>query len=200
MKTLSIQLAILVVFVLNSFLFSQNALMNGNYSLGGSISYSNTKSTSSNVISDFRLKTNEIFAAPSFGYFIIDNLLIGANISFIYSEIKNESSFRISTPGLDILSTTTIRRQFGIGPTVRYYFTGFKIIPFVEAGYGYSKEFSSEKTGNIFTFGVGVNYFISECVALEPFLSYLTASYSNPASDNNMFSIGIRINYYIISY
>lgn len=195
---ITLQFAFIIIVLLSSNLFSQNALKRSIYSLGGSIAYSNSKSTISNVVSDYTLKTNEIFIAPSFGYFIIDNLLIGANVSFIYSETKSESSYRSPLPGLDILSITTIRKQFGIGPNIRYYFSGLSIIPFVEGGYSYSKEFTSEQEGNIFSIAAGINYFLSNSVALEPFLSYSITTYKNPDSDINRFSIGVRTNYFIV--
>ncbi len=186
MKTNKVLFSVIIFILCNSFLFSQDALKKGVYNLSGGISYSNSKTTLSNETS----KQFSFSIVPSFNYFIIDNLLIGSSISFNYNE------FELSSNSFNYKS---INRQFGIGPNIRYYFAGLNIIPFIGISASYSKAISSKQEGNNFSIMAGINYFLSNSVALEPYLAYSLSSYNRPEQDTNTFTFGFRMNYFIIN-
>ncbi len=192
----------LVIFSLfyNSPLFPQDALKKGVYNLSGSISYSYSKSTSSSNEPYYNsgtanIKETYISMTPSFSYFIMNNLSIGGSISYYYAETEYSLS---NTTNPSLVFPKSISRNFGIGPSIRYYFSGNIIVPFLGISEFYSKNINSKQEGNIFTAVGGINYFLSNSVALEPFLSYSLSTYNKPNQNTNTFSIGFRINYFII--
>ncbi len=198
MKSFKVIAVLILVFFSGSTLFSQSAIKKGNYTLSGSVSYSYSKNTIDNESSDYTLKAYNFGFSPAFGFFISDNLLVGGNISFNYNELNSISTYRniFGTPVT--LENKSIRRHFALGPEIRHYFTSLSFFPFLEIAYNYSKELATDQYGHIFNFTGGINYFISNSVALEPFIGYSIGKYKNPDQDLNTFSIGIRVNYFIL--
>lgn len=198
MKSCKIIFVLILLQLSCSALFSQSAIKKGNYTLSGSVAYSYSKSTMNNEISDYTLKTDDFSFSPAAGFFISNNLLVGGNISFNYNELNSISTYRniFGTPVT--LENKSIRRHFALGPDIRYYFTSLSFLPFLEFAYNYSKELATDQYGHVFNFTGGVNYFISNSVALEPFIGYSFGKYKNPDQDLNTFSVGIRVNYFIV--
>lgn len=189
MKTNKVLFAVILFSISSSFLFAQDALKKGVYNLGGSISYSHSENSQDQSGLPTSSVTS-ILLSPYFGYFFIDNLSIGASLSFVYYESELE---------FQNYNSKSFFRQFELGPSIRYYFDGEKVIPFLGASGSYSKSVDSEQDGNVFTFFGGINYFISKSVALEPFLSYSINSLNNPDQTVKTFSVGIRVNYFVIN-
>ena len=184
-------LSIITLLLSNSLLYSQVALKKGVYSLGGSIEYNSSKNTL-NDLSETTVKSSSFAFQPSFSYFVIDNLSIGASVSFLYYEIEMSSSvYNYDSKARD--------RQFGIGPSIRYYFETNNIVPFLGIADSYSKDIDSEQEGNAFSISGGFDYFLSNSVGLEPYLSYSIVHFTKPDQKTNSFSIGLRINYFIIN-
>ena len=198
MKLYNILVTISFLILSNSILFSQAALDKGNYSLSGSVSYSHSKNTYNNELSDYESKVDNFSFSPDFGLFILNNLLVGGNISFQYNELNSKSTYRNLLGNPVTLEGKNILRQLSLGPTIRYYFSGFKFFPFAEVAYNYSSALNSDQYGHILNFTGGLNYFISTSVALEPFIGYSLGTYKNPDQDINTFSLGIRVNYFIV--
>src|SRR5688572_16110489 len=70
--------------------------------LGGAITFSRETS------GDNDYEDNSIIFSPSFGYFVIDNVAVGANVAL--SQVNDRN-----------LSATVVRSSIGFGPFVRYY-------------------------------------------------------------------------------
>jgi Outer membrane protein beta-barrel domain len=191
MKSKMFLLFIITLLLSNSLLYAQAALKKGVYSLGGSIEYLNSKNTVNDPY-ETTTKSSYFRFQPSFSYFIIDNLSIGGSVSYFYSETE------ISSTAYD-LNSKYISRQFGIGPSIRYYFETNNIVPFLGVGDAYSKDIDSEQESNTFNISGGFDYFLSNSIGLEPFLSYSIIHYNKPDQNVNSFSIGLRINYFIIN-
>lgn len=198
MKTFKITVLLFLSFLFNSVLFSQSAIKKGNYTLSGSVSYSYSKLTMNSELSDYTLKVDNFSFSPVFGIFIADNLLVGGNISFNYNESNSQSTYRNIFGNPIALENKNIRRYIALGPNIRYYFSSISFFPFIEIAYNYSDELASDQYGHIFNFTGGIDYFLSTSVALEPFIGYSLGTYKNPDQDLNTFSIGIRVNYFII--
>ena len=66
------------------------------------------------------IKVTTLNLSPKIGYFVINNLALGLNLSIGSSIDKPESGGK---------NTTT---SFGLGPFVRYYIPGSKVMPFFE--------------------------------------------------------------------
>lgn len=99
--------------------------------------------------------------SPNAGYFIIDNLAIGAKLIYSYDKLGD----------LKINS-------FGVGPFVRYYFTESNIKPFFAGDFDFQNQKIStgfgSSTENAFNYflGGGAAIFINENVAVEGLIGY----------------------------
>ena len=187
MKNYAVYFMFAFLFVFNSFSNSQEALKKGVYSLSGGISFSASK----NSMGDEYYKQNQISFSPSISYFVVDNLLLGANISFIYYENIAKLSF-------NDFEYKSIGRDYLIGPSLKYFFNGYKIVPFVGVSAYYTSSIGSEQEGKNISASLGIDYFITKSIAVEPFLQYSYTFYNKPDQDINTFSIGLRMNYFII--
>jgi len=191
MKSKMFLLLIITLLLSNSLLYSQAALKKGVYYLGGSIEYLNSKNTVDDTYGT-TTKSSYFRFQPSFSYFVIDNLSIGGTISYFYYESEVSSSPYY-------INGKSIFREFGIGPSIRYYFGTSTIVPFLGVGDVYSKDIDSEQESNTFSISGGFDYFLSNSIGLEPFLSYSIIHYNKPDQSISSFSIGLRINYFIIN-
>ena len=166
--------------------FSQEALKKGVYNLSGNILYSYSSQTyPGGSWDEFGFSI-----APGINYFIMDNLMLGGNVSFYYEEI--ESSYNNNT-----IITKGINRRYGIGPTLRYYFSLPNISPFIGVEADYWKLVGSDADGKSFTGMIGINYFISNNAAIEPYLAYTISSYGT--DDVKTFSLGFIMSYFILN-
>jgi len=125
---------------------------------------------------------NTFSAGLGGGYFLIDNFVAGANISFSRStsEAANFTS-----------------NSFGVGPFVRYYYEQF----FAEAGVSFSESsseddfFESDSSSNRVNLGLGYAAFINDYIAVEPELNY---SIGGGDSDGvNIFSLRVGLAIYL---
>jgi hypothetical protein len=121
--------------------------------------------------------------SPNAGYFIIDNLAIGAKMIISYNQLGD-------------LKVTS----FGAGPFMRYYFTAAKIKPFFAAEFDYQNQKFSTGTGssteNAFNYflGGGAAFFINENVAIEAILGYGHTSVKNDEGSGGLnFRVGFQV-------
>jgi outer membrane autotransporter protein len=137
---------------------------------------------------------------PQFGYFIMDNLAVGAELQFGVSSFnpKDDNAFSKSS------SVSTL-----IGPFARYYFDPGV---FVQGGFGLGSQSSKFTSGGGTTtdtkfvtsrvnLGVGYALFLNDNVAVEPMISYqsriLREVDSDPVAkdvDNGVYiSVGFQV-------
>ena len=127
---------------------AQNLLMNkGKFILGvssvlssvgtgssiGSIGFTSStqKSDAVGYTEQNPMKTTNINLLPKFGYFVVDNLAVGLDVSLIHV------SYSLKSINYDFNSTGT---YFCVGPFVRYYVPAGKILPYLEITGGYGAE------------------------------------------------------------
>jgi len=190
MKITFMAVALLIILISNA--NADSPTDKGVYSLSGSISYSHTNNGGGTMTA----------ITPAFTYFVYPNLALGASI--LYWDFKTDSSEA---------------KTYGIGPVVRYYFGRETIYPFASVEYTYTKNkyesnFSglsstSNGHGSDLSLGLGVDYFLSKNVALEPIIRYTfnhnetdisASTFSSAASSSNRdetLFIGIGINVFI---
>lgn len=164
----------------------------GNFIVGGSSSFnfsSENLKIKSDTVDDIDIGTNTFFSiAPSVGYFVFDNLVIGAEVTFSTGKFKSDDS--------DFKSKNT---TIVASPFVRYYFGKTKIKPFLEGsiGLGSSKSESenfpigddivnsTETRTSIFAynFNGGVAIFLNDFVSIDLGVGYFSTSSKN--KDNN---------------
>ncbi|WP_027372524.1 outer membrane protein [Chryseobacterium sp. UNC8MFCol] len=79
-------------------------------------------------------KTNTFSISPSVGYFVIDKLAVGVELSYLTTTTKFEGNKSTSS-------------TFSVMPTATYYFTNStKFVPFLGAGIGYSSNTTKFKS------------------------------------------------------
>ncbi len=168
-------------------IYGQEALKKGVYTLGGSIQGNYSKST----YDQGEYESKDFWFSPSFGYFIMDKLILNAYIDFDYYETKSTSTYSRSYSYID--------RYLSLSVGGRYYFGDHGFIPFAGAKIGFTKWLGEDPNTIRGTIEGGFNYFLSKSVALEPFVNYTYSKTNNEGEKNNSFGIGIRVNYFILN-
>lgn len=168
----------------------QNLTGKGTYSINGTISfasYSQEGADNNTTILNF---------SPGADYFIIDNFSLGLGIGI--QEVSYGGS-----------SSTT----WSVGPSVRFYLGKEPAKPFFLIGYAYGKQ-SSGGSGNDLTesdikLGVGLDYFLTDNVAIESLVSYTFMNLTYPAEysiyytmpshevQTKVLAIGIGVNVFL---
>lgn len=176
------------LFLLTSFTFSQSELKQSTFSINGTISYTSNYEESSEM--DY----STFIFDPRFDFFVMDNFSLGLMLNY-----QNNSFFGNNNS------------SWGIGPSARYYFNFDRIKPFAGIGYSYVTEnaiYSNDDIiNNNIILNLGVDYFLTEDVALETIIKYtfinskLPDEYSAFYSDLNVskqsLSIGLGVNVFI---
>ncbi len=166
----------------------------GRYLVGGSVGFSATtsKAKNDNATSTLSRSTSLSFS-PNAGYFVIDNLAVGAALNLSTNTTKDDGN------NADKTTSTT----FSLTPFVRYYldpgifFQG-------QVGFG-SSSYKSKETGSNTTvttkYGVfnwalaaGYAYFLNDFVAIEPMVGYGSDSFKNSDADVKLVDSGLFIN------
>jgi outer membrane protein len=162
----------------------------------GDVFLSGAFSLNSAKTGDF--KENYFEIAPKFGYFVSDNIAVGAMIGYQSNKLDNGSE-DVSNTGL------------GLGAFGRYYFTpANKFSLFAELGFNYTSfdnEYFIDSDGDIivpgssfeskeigFGLGAGLNYFVSSNFSIEAGVAVLGYSSNDNGGDGaektNTFSFG----------
>lgn len=137
-------------------------------------------------------KTTCFNLLPRGGYFIIDNLAVGADIlASFYIQKSQDSDYKYSETLL------------GIGPFARYYYPLESINPFVEANVGlgtWKEKWSNGSEGEdsesllIYGFGVGASKPIGENVLIDALIGYAVQSWKDEDDYKYIYgTIGLRV-------
>jgi len=184
MRTVNV---LLIVFLICDTAISQKAeekstpLDKGTIQVGGGIMISST------ATEDQDDAANRISIMPQGYYFVINHLAVGGHIQLSRYSRGDYSSF-----------------TFGIGPAAKYYFKAGKFFPFVGGGLSYNRtswESSDDAQSdiNMSVFG-GMDFFLAENVAVEPYTSLTFNSYSYGDNDSifsTKFEIGVVFSAFI---
>jgi len=140
----------------------------GTMLVGGNVGYSGvTYKYKSGSTSTTVSKTSTISVMPQFGYFIMDNLAVGAGLNISSSTEKSESSDEKYTSS-----------SMQLTPFARYYFGN--IFAIGQFGFGSSKDKQSgdgsttEQKYGVTSWAIGAGYaaMLNDNVAIEPSLLY----------------------------
>ncbi|HMJ68351.1 MAG TPA: outer membrane beta-barrel protein [Cyclobacteriaceae bacterium] len=166
----------------------------GRYLVGGSLGFSatTTKAKSDNATNTLSHHT-DLFVSPDIGYFVIDNLAVGAGLGLSVGSTKGDGNDNSKTT-----STT-----FTLSPFVRYYLDPGV---FFQGQVGFGSESEKRKaTGSNTTvttkYGVfnwslaaGYAYFLNDFVAIEPMVGFRSNSLKDSDADVKYLNGGIFIN------
>ena len=164
----------------------------------GSIGYSsiNYRTNDKDVIS--KSNRTSLNLSPKFGYFIIDNLALGIDVSLTYSYLRQKA-----------IDETSKKFDYILAPFVRYYFPSKKIIPFIELQGGYAalsnkysigiSNINDNNSSFYFSGGPGIAFPLSDNVTFDALIEY---GYSLNQQKNNtqIISEGIGANFGFIIF
>ncbi len=137
----------------------------GRMLVGGQVSFTNTPNS--------EFKGNALSLTPQFGYFVINNLAVGAGINFNAQKNKSDNY---------TYSNTSMQFQ----PFVRYYFKpGIFLHGSYGIGDGKAKSGSEEYSYNIYSWTGSAGYaiFLNDHVAIEPMLGYKWNTVNDKGTD-----------------
>lgn len=127
-------------------------------------------------------KSSSFSISPSIGFFVINNLVLGANVSFGFNKSENNS-------GSDFKSNS-----ISVAPFAKYYFADNSFKPFISGSYGFGSSTGEstfnnniDESKNSLTnlkIGGGVAYFINDTISLEFGINYSRTS--NKPTENNL--------------
>lgn len=165
----------------------------GRYLVGGSLGFSATTSkTKTNSATNTNSHSTSLYVSPDAGYFIIDNVAVGASLNLSTSSTKGD--------GTDNSKTTST--NFTLTPMARYYLDQ-GIFFHGQVGFG-SASTKYKATGSntttttkygVFNWAVaaGYAYFLNDYVAVEPMVGYSSDSFKNKDADVKGIDSGIFI-------
>ena len=165
----------------------------GRMLVGGAVAFSSLTTKDDAVSTD--TKSTSLSLTPNVGYFVIDNLALGLDVSFTTQK---------DTQGASTSKSTGILA----GPFVRYY---LKPGIFFQGEYQFGSEkftfegapFSGEFKENLSAWALSVGYawFLNDHIAIEPMISYKSVSANEKDVDykatNSGLNIGIGFQIYL---
>ena len=143
--------------------------------LGGTAGFSSI-STKADVEGAEAVTTTMLSLAPEVGYFVADNISLGAVLNI--SSVKYEDEDAITTTGISLAPT--------------YVFKGESAYPFVGLLLGLSSTKDGDETTNITTYGLrgGVKVKLGDNGLLNLGLSYTAGSMSDNDEPSNKYNLG----------
>ena len=149
-----------------------------------------------NGIDDSTSNRSSYSISPTVGYFLIDNLVVGAGVNFSGFKSERTSSGEFS-------SESEFRgRSISFAPFARYYFNTGKIKPYVSTsvGFGSSRSRSenitvindvltlfdneSKRRSTIYTIVGGAAYFLTKDVSLDMGVRYTNSTFKGESSND----------------
>lgn len=161
----------------------------GRWLAGGSVGFSTvTSKTKTNNSTNTDGTSTNFSLSPEAGYFVMDNLAVGAGLSLSAGKSKAEG-----TPTYTFSSS-----RMAIYPFVRYYLSQPIFFQALIGG-GTTKTKTTintttteAKAGNfLWALGVGYAYFLNDFVAIEPFISYQVDTDTNKDTDTKDIGSGL---------
>jgi opacity protein-like surface antigen len=170
-----------------------------------------------NNIDDSSFNVSSYSFSPTAGYFLIDNLVAGAEVTF--SGFKTTRSNQVIDLDLDFISSSEVEskgRSVVLAPFVRYYFNTGRIKPYVSTSVGFgfnsarnestmtvngdSNTIESESKGRStrYTLAGGTAIFLTKYVSIDTGIQYDTSTFntdldsgdSSDRKDSNINFIG----------
>ena len=157
----------------------------GRWTVGAQVGNVSYRSSNSGPLSS---RNTTVLLAPSGGYFIANNVAVGASLPIYYGYYRSRYPTTSSFTPAEIKNT-----QIGLAPFIRAYIGSSKLRPFVNATVGFTQQWYSstnfnttnqvKNSDNFFTYGgaVGVAYFVNQNVSLDASLGYSGGEQRNTA-------------------
>ena len=151
----------------------------GNWVVGGSttVSFGSTKSTIEDT--DIELKISEIQIIPSLGYFVIDNLAVGIDLTFSYTKFEDDFGALFGESESEESSLAAV-----LGGTYYFQTNDDKLKPYVGIGGGLvynsiGEEDADKDNGFALSGKAGLAYFLNDSIAIDFIVNYRYISLKN---------------------
>jgi len=168
-----------VTTAINSALLTQS----GSMEISGALSYN---SFTTNFTDDEKMTQRIFLMEPVFSYFIVDNISLGLDLSYLNQKTEYESS--------DDSRTT---EQTFIGPIVKLFFGEDRFRPFILADYLFLAGDNYE--GGVLDMGAGLLYHVTGNFGISLFGKYGFMSSTNDTIDSqSRVFIGVGISSFIL--
>jgi len=174
---------LLTVFTVNGQVEKGKVYLAGASSLSYS-SATNTPEYDGETYSDFEVKVSSFGFSPQVGFFVIDGLAVGLDLSYTSTKTK-----------LGDGDWSDPSKRFGFAPFGKYYIGKSKFKPFGMLKMGYLLYSDSDNDADKYSglnlgFTVGGAYFVNEFVALELGLGYDYSKLKNKADSKEVYKLG----------
>ncbi len=170
--------------ILSTGLYAQAKIHKGMSRISGSVSYYYAELDRDN----YESSAKEIRIMPAYSYLITDNIEVGGLFKFTYLEDKISYA---------MFERNYLSREYLLGVSARCYLQAGEFYPFagLTFGYGFSKNNGVNNYTRQLTIDIGADYFISNAIAIEPFMSY----FLNNTNEYNLnsYTFGAGVNYFI---
>ncbi|PQJ78042.1 outer membrane protein [Polaribacter porphyrae] len=181
MKLKKIALFLVTLFAINTYSQTEKGKIYLGASSNLNANFINNSIKDDNNGSQNTGKNSGFSISPEIGFLVIDNLVLGANITLAFNKSENNGGSEFKSSSISA------------APFIKYYFSENKFKPFVSGRFAFGS-FKSESTFNnnsneskgSFTnlqVGGGIAYFINDMISLELGINYVRSS--NKQSDNN---------------
>jgi outer membrane protein len=180
---------LLTTFLLLSAMLVDAQISRGTMMIGGSVEFNSEKyKTEENGQTDTNVTSTSFTLSPEFGYFVVDNLALGAGIGLYNTVSKNNAA-----------DSKNVNTGIAVTPFVRYYLGN--VFFHGQAGFGSGKNnyerpgFESEGKSSFTNWNLGAGYaiFLNDNVAIEPTLGYQSSAVKYDGSDEKSITGGLYL-------
>jgi|GEM_PF-4685550 len=177
---------LIALFVLTNFSFSQEQFEQWVYNIGGSFSYSNSKTSDPNKSSLEYTETEESILTPSFSIFVAKQFSVGVTWNYLFYKSRY---YYLSSGKQTSVGVMTKQEEYGIN--ARYYlpiqghalYCGASFIYHEGLDYLISRSYLGE---------VGIDLFVMKNLAVEPSFQYSHSLEQGLVTNGTFFSMGFR--------
>ncbi|MFZ5972599.1 MAG: outer membrane beta-barrel protein [Bacteroidota bacterium] len=179
----------IVFFLAASSTFAQ--FNQGRILTGGSVGFStDTNKSKANSTTTTNGRSTSFTLSPNAGYFVIDNLAVGAALEIFANSYKPDGN-----------GSKSNQSSLSIAPFVRYYlspgifFQGQYAVGAGKNKYSVGNTNVEEKYGiSAVSLGAGYAHFLNDHVAIEPFIGYRSSSLKDKDDDSKNIDSGLFLN------
>jgi hypothetical protein len=177
---------VLTLFVLLNLSLAQEQFEQWVFNVGGSLSYSNSKTTYPDRSSLEYTKTEQSTLTPSFSIFVAKQFSIGVTWSYLFYKSRY---YYVSNGNQTSVGAMTKQEEYGIN--ARYYVPIQGHAIFCGASFIYH-EGLDYLIGRSYLGEVGIDLFVIKNLAVEPSFQYSHSPKQGSETNSTLFSLGFR--------
>ena len=174
-----------IFFISLNMAYSQDQLKQFVFNIGGSLSYTSTKTSSPTSYKYGYTKTEISELTPTFAIFLVDRFQVGVSWSYLYASSKGYDPDGTYSGG------GVMTKQISYGINIRYYYPIDKHAVFIGGGYAYDV-YLDNHVGHSYIGESGFDLFVSQSIAVEPSVRYIQMPMEGFFYSTYLLSLGLR--------